>query len=58
MFVARLFILEKLFADPEWSSKLEAAKTEDEIIKVLKDFCRARGYKMKDIELKNGERLC
>jgi hypothetical protein len=38
-----------LLADPKWSSKLEAAKTWDETIKVLKDFCKRKGYEVKHV---------
>jgi hypothetical protein len=49
MFAVRRVILEELLADPEWSSKLENAKTRDEAIKVIKNFCERKGYKIKHV---------
>ena len=49
MFAVRRVILEELLADPEWSSKLENAKTRDEAIKVIKNFCERKGYKVKRV---------
>ena len=57
MFAVRRVILEELLADPEWSSKLENAKTGDEAIMVIKDFCKRKGYKVKRVNQKNVERL-
>jgi hypothetical protein len=43
-------ILEELLADPKWVPKLEAAKTWDEVIKVVEEFCKAKGYKVRHIK--------
>jgi hypothetical protein len=50
MFAVRRVILEELLADPEWSSKLENAKTGDEAIKVLKNFCKRKRYKVEHVK--------
>ena len=57
MFAVRRVILEELLADPEWSSKLENAKMGDEAIKVIKDFCKRKGYKIKHVNCEMVERL-
>jgi hypothetical protein len=50
MFAMRRVILEELMADPKWGPKLEAAKTWDEVIKVVEAFCKAKGYKVERIK--------
>ena len=51
MIAVRREVLAALQADPEWNKRLEEAETMAEVEKVLTDFCRARGYKIKHLEV-------
>jgi hypothetical protein len=42
-------VLKELADDPEWGKKLEQAKNNAEIIKVIRDFCKVKGYKVMDV---------
>ncbi|MEM3798389.1 MAG: hypothetical protein QXY74_08180 [Candidatus Bathyarchaeia archaeon] len=50
MFNVSCVILEELLADTKWRSKLEAAKTWDEAVKVVEAFCKVKGYKVKQLK--------
>ena len=39
--------LEKLLSDREYSRKLEQAKTDEEVLAVLREFAQRRGLKVK-----------
>jgi len=43
-------VIELLRADPEWSRKLKAVKTEEDAVKVLVEFARVKGLKVKYVE--------
>lgn len=51
--------MEALLRSPEWNAKLERAKTDEEVTKVLVDFAREKDFKVKYIsktrEKKNEE---
>jgi len=47
MFALSFKVVELLLADEEWSRRLESAKTMEEVVKVLVEFCRAKGLKLK-----------
>jgi len=50
MFAVRREILEALFRDLDWAAKMEEAKTGEKVEKVLVDFCRAKGYRVRRVE--------
>lgn len=50
MFGLNRKVLELLFADPEWSRRLEEAKTEEDAVRVLAEFARVKGLKVKYVE--------
>jgi len=46
MFAIRRETLELLFSSPEWSRRLEEAKTMRDVKRVFEDFCRRNGLRM------------
>jgi hypothetical protein len=52
MIAVRREVLAALTADPEWNKRLEQAKTMIDVERVLTDFCKARGIKIKLLEAK------
>lgn len=51
MFAIKRAVLEALLADKEWSSRLEKAQTDREVIQVLQEFCRKKGFKIATVDL-------
>lgn len=49
MFAVKKEVLDDLMSDVEWRTRLEKAKTRGDVVKVLAEFCRARGYVMVDL---------
>jgi hypothetical protein len=49
MFAVKSKVLEELLHDPEWSRKLENAKTMREVESVLREFAVAKGYKVREM---------
>ena len=49
--LVRREVLEVLLASSKWSSKLEAAKTNDEVVKIVVGFAEERGFKVEEVEL-------
>lgn len=47
MFAVKAEVLKKLLESSEWRRKLEEAKTLAEAEKVLVDFCKINGYRVK-----------
>jgi hypothetical protein len=45
----RMEILKELMKDPEYSKKLDNAKDWDEIIAVIEEFAKNKGYKVAQI---------
>jgi len=45
-FVGRVEVLKELADDPEWDEKKKKAKNHAELVKVIRDFCKAKGYKV------------
>jgi hypothetical protein len=50
MALERRAILEELLADPKWKFKLNAAKTWEHAVAIIKEFCKERGYEAKCIK--------
>lgn len=50
MYVVRPEILDKLLADPEWSQRLERARTSKEAEEVVASFAAKMGYRVKKME--------
>ena len=50
--VIRREVLEALLADSEWHQRLDKAKTSADVERVLVDFCKAWGIKIKLLEVK------
>jgi len=49
-------VLEKLYADPVWSVKAARAKALEEFAKVVAEYCKIHGYKIKNLkEVRNVE---
>ena len=46
-FAVRREVVEALLRDKEWSRRLEEAKTTQEVVKVLGEFCKIKGFKVK-----------
>jgi len=46
LFALNRKFIEMLLADVKWSRRLEEAKTEEEVIKVLVEFARAKGLRV------------
>jgi len=44
-FAVKREVVEALLRDKKWSRRLEEAKTTQEVLKVLVDFCKAKGFK-------------
>ena len=53
MIAVRCKVLAALMADPEWNKRLEQAKTMIDVERVLTDFCKAQGIKIKQLEASN-----
>ena len=51
IFFIRIEILKEILADKEYGKKFEDAKTTEEKRKIAKEFCRKRGYKIKNVAL-------
>jgi len=47
MFVVRAEVLDALLADKEWRKRWDSTKTMAERERVVSDFCRATGWKVK-----------
>jgi hypothetical protein len=47
MFIVRHEILKALLADEEWRKRWDSTKTTAERERVVSDFCRANGWKVK-----------
>jgi len=50
MILVKREVLEKLFSDPVWSVKAAKAKTLEEFARVLIEFGRIHGYKIKNLK--------
>jgi hypothetical protein len=50
MFAVRRQILEELLKDEGWTRKLEACRNVSDVERVLTEFCKAKGYKIAQIE--------
>jgi hypothetical protein len=50
MFSVKAEILKELFKDEEWVRRLEACKSTSDVQRVLREFCKAKGYKTAQIE--------
>jgi len=46
MFAFKRELLESLLEDPEWTRKLDEAKTSEQVQKVLLSFAEAKGLKI------------
>ena len=55
MILVKREVLEKLYADPVWSVKAAKAKSLEEFTRILIEFGRIHGYKIKN--LKGGENV-
>ena len=44
MFAVKTEILKELFSDAKWASKLNNAKSVEEIAEILTRFCKAKGF--------------
>lgn len=42
-------VLEELVNDPEWTRKLDHARTHQECVQVIRDFAKAKGFKIKEV---------
>ena len=51
MFVVETQLMEALFKSPEWKAKLKKAKTSEQFMKVLADFAKAKGFRVKHGDL-------
>lgn len=51
MVVARRELLRGLLSDPEWSQRMERARTMEEVSDVLNAYVRAKGLKTVDVDL-------
>ena len=47
LFAVRAKVLKELLADRVWRERLEKANSVREVKKVLVEFCRSHGYKVK-----------
>lgn len=50
-FVGRAKVLKELANDPEWGDKLKKAKNHAEFVKVIREFCEAKGYKVEHVNI-------
>jgi len=46
VFAIKRHVIKALLTDPEWSRRLEKAETSRELIRILEDFCRTKGFKV------------
>ena len=49
MFAVRGKLLKELLEHPEWCRKLDDAETAKDVEKVVSEFARKKGYKIKEI---------
>ena len=45
--VVKREVVDALLRDKEWSCRLEEAKTTRDVVKVLVEFCKIKGFKVK-----------
>jgi len=50
-------VLKELLRDPQWTRKLENAKTMREVERGLREFALEKGWKVKEVRIKN-EKEC
>ncbi len=51
MFVVKREVFVKILEEPEWARRLEDAKTVSEAGKVVAEWCRLRGFTVREAEL-------
>lgn len=49
MFAVKSEVLRELLKDQVWTRKLESAKSMCEVERVLREFCRENGWKVKEL---------
>jgi len=57
MFAVKTEVLRALLRDPQWTRKLENAKTMREVEHVLREFALEKDYKVEEVRIKN-EKEC
>ena len=57
MFAVKTEVLRALLRDPQWTRKLENAKTMREVEHVLREFALEKGWKVEEVRMKN-EKEC
>jgi len=48
LFAVKKEVVQSLLADEAWSRRLEDAETEADVVKVLVEFCKSKGFKVVD----------
>lgn len=51
MFAVKTEVIKELLKDPEWSSRFERAETFEETQRVIMDFAKAKGYRVKSVRI-------
>lgn len=52
MIAVKKAVIERLLKDPEWSKKILDVRTNKGWIRLLKEFCHAKGLKVTTVQLK------
>jgi len=51
VFAVKREILEEMLRDPEWSRRIEEAKSVAEIAEIVAEYCRKKGYRVRRVRL-------
>jgi hypothetical protein len=51
LFAVKAKVVKELLADEEWSKRLEAARTMREVEEVIRQFAKAKGWKIKEVKI-------
>jgi len=55
MFAVKTEVVKRLLSDAMWAEKLSRAKSVEEAAEIVAEFCRAKGYRVKVIGVKERE---
>jgi len=52
MFAVKIEVVRKLLSDAKWAEKFSKAKSVEEAAEIVAEFCRAKGYRVKSVGVK------